>query len=303
MRSFLLKQGELLFRKQHYALFLVIALSSLPLTGWLSLSIVALMTLRLGALESMKFLFAGIAASLISITMVSVEVNDAVPMIFISYLSVYALACLQRTVASWRFTGMIALLAALIAVVIIHTWAIEYVIRQIQDLVTVFSQIKQAEGLVELLKTATTSADMFLPNYLLGVKAVAEMVSILSAVIIARYVQSLVFYPEGFRKELFAFRASKSIVLLMMICLAGVYVNDTLAFSCLPLLASYLTVAGICVCVNLLAGRKSIVVFIMLALPLITAPTIMLPVYVILGSLDSLFNFRLRVPVKAAKYK
>lgn len=303
MRGFLLKQGELLFKKQNYALFLVIALSSLPMTGWLSLTIIALMTLRCGAVDGLKFLFAGIAASLLTMNLASVEMSDVMPMIFISYFSVYCLACVQRLVADWSVTGLLSLFAALLVVVIIHIWAPEYITAQLQELISIFSQIKQADALVEVLNRANTAGDTFLPNYLLGVKVFAEAASIWSAVIMARYIQSLVFYPEGFKQELLAFRANKSIVLLMIICLTGVYTNNTLAYSCLPLLVSYLTIAGLCLCLNLMRRKKGIIILFMFVLPLIIAPSIMLPVYVIFGSLDSLFNLRLRLPAKAAEYK
>ena len=300
MRSFLHKQGELLFKKQYYALFLIVAFAFLPLTGWLALTLVGLMTLRCGAREGLIFMFAGIAASALASNMVSAQMTDVLPMLVISTVSVYALSCLQRFFASWAVTGMIALFTALGAVVIIHTWIPEYISAQLRELITIFSQIPQADGLVDVLNSAVNTSDSFLPNYLLGVKVFAETMSVFSALITARFIQSLLFYPEGFKKELLAFRANKLIVLLMVICLTGVYANNGLAFSCLPILVSYLSIAGICLCVNLLAKRKGVLITLMLGLPLVFAPSVMLPVYVIFGSLDSLFNFRLRLPAKAA---
>lgn len=37
---------------------------------------------------------------------------------------------------------------------------------------------------------------------------------------------------------------------------------------------------------------------ILLLIPLILLPFVIIPIYVVLGALDSLFNFRLRLPVK-----
>ena len=71
-----------------------------------------------------------------------------------------------------------------------------------------------------------------------------------------------------------------------------------IAMNLLPLLMMYFLLSGLSLGLTILASKKSLYAFVMLLLPLILLPYVMFPAYMVFGSLDSLFNFRLYLQKK-----
>jgi len=63
----------------------------------------------------------------------------------------------------------------------------------------------------------------------------------------------------------------------------------------------YFLLAGLSLGFSVLARKTLMGSLLLLVVPLVLLPFVMLPVYVIFGSLDSLFNFRLYLPTGAGK--
>lgn len=100
-----------------------------------------------------------------------------------------------------------------------------------------------------------------------------------------------------------AFRASRPIVGLFGIAMVGAYLNNLAAISCLPVLSVYLMIAGLCLMFSLTPKKGRAISLALLLIPLVMRPDLMLRVYILFGSLDSMFNFRLRLASKASNSK
>ena len=116
-----------------------------------------------------------------------------------------------------------------------------------------------------------------------------------------RSLQSKLFYPGEFRREMLAFRGDKIGLLLLVCMFIAANQHNVIAISLLPILMFYFLLAGLSLSFNVLAKQRPLSLMILLIASLMVLPFIMLPVYVIFGSLDSLFNLRLYLPSDAGK--
>ena len=97
------------------------------------------------------------------------------------------------------------------------------------------------------------------------------------------------------------FRGDKVALLLLVGAFIAANQHNTIAISLLPVLMFYFLLAGLSLSFNVLAKHRPVSSMVLLIASLLILPFIMLPVYVIFGSLDSLFNFRLYLPSDAGK--
>ncbi|MFC3909285.1 hypothetical protein ACFORL_09390 [Legionella dresdenensis] len=292
------RQSQYLLQNERYALFVTAVLAFVPLGAWVSLAIAALVTLRRGWYFGARLTIVSAVSTLIAAGM-TVDMFQAAPVILSTLVLVYSGAILLRATESWKITTTVMLFAGLSSIALIHLAAPQYIEQQYQFIVSVISNAGQDDALSQLISEAGINKPA-LASYMLGVKVFSIIVSALSSLLLARYVQSMLFYPEGFRKEMLAFRASKLGVILLIGVLAGIWQKNAAVVSCLPLIVTYFMAASLSLGFSILKQRRLVSIVLLFA-PLIVVPQIMLPVYVFLGSLDSLVNFRLRLPAKAAE--
>ena len=98
-----------------------------------------------------------------------------------------------------------------------------------------------------------------------------------------------------------SFRGDKIGLLLLLVMLVAANQQALEAISILPMLLFYFLLAGFSLSFNVFAKHKPFRITMLLMATLFFLPFIMLPVYVIFGSLDSLFNFRLYLCRDAGK--
>lgn len=291
------KQGHFLLENDHYALMYVAILAVVPFATWLSVSIVALITLRKGWVSGLKGLVVGIASLFLFyiVSSTSAEIFNAV----IAYLPCFMMAVLLRETTSWKLTIGFVVLLTLIGITIIHWLAPELIEQQYQFIQALFKEFERESTIPVLLNNQDSLNPMLVANYVVGIQAVSLALSAIASLMLARSVQARLFYPGGYRQEMIEFRASSWGVILLFVTAIGAYQHNPLAISCLPILVVYYVCAGLSLSFNFLMKGKGIGTLFLLVLPLILLPFITLPIYVILGALDSLFNFRLRLRIKA----
>lgn len=294
INDFLQKQCCYLLQNEFYALFFVAVLAFIPFCAWLSLAIIFLITLRKGSYNGLKLLITGLTVAIITDSR-DVGLPYAIPSVFLTYMTGYLAALALRASISWKTVGGIVLAIALFFILIIQILMPSYVMEQFQALSVIFKSLDQSSQMIQLLDGKHGQSQKLLADYLLGVKVFSIMLSALSSLILARYIQSLLYYPGGLRKEILAFRASQGAVVLLLLSVAGTYQNYSIAISTLPILVFYFMVAGMILLFDMMHRKKDWVALFCLFTPLIMAPYIVLPLYVLFGSLDSLFNFRLRL--------
>ncbi len=289
--EFLDKQGRLLLENENKALIYCTVLALIPLGGWLSAAILALVTLRKGLVAGFKC-FAAAFLALLALSLMT----SSFPVAFISaalaFLPCYLTAAILHSTASWRITVAGIVLQALLVIVLVHWLAPEFIMNQFQYMQTIYKELqREISNSSAIVLNQSKLMQAAIASYLLGMQATSVAMSALVSLMIARSVQSRLFYPGGFKQEMQNFRASSLGVLLLGLAVIGAYNHNLLAISCLPILVTYYLVAGLCLTYSF-AKYKGKGIIVLLIVPLIILPFIMLPIYVILGSLDSLFNFR-----------
>lgn len=299
--EFLGKQGRLLIENDQIALVYIAVLALIPFAAWLSAAAVALITLRKGWLDGFKgFVVATI--TLLILSLASMPLSAAVITALLAFLPCYLTAAILHATTSIKIAGFFIVLQALLIIALIHWLAPEFISNQYLYVQAVIKELEResSDGAVtSLLSNNEAVNKVVIANYLVGVQAVSVLLSAIVSLLLARSVQSRLFYPGGFKREMIAFRASGFGVILLVIAIVGAYQHNPLALSCLPVLAVYYVFAGLSLSFNVLVKDKGVVALALLLAPLILLPFVMLPVYVILGALDSLFNFRLHLSSNA----
>lgn len=294
MSNFWQKQSQYLLQNDRYAWLLVAALAFIPFAAWTSLAIISLLTLRKSSYSGfMALIICLLVVGFCSQQALSLPYNNAA--MIVTFIIGYMAAVVLRYTRNLNATITITVMVALLGMVFVHCLIPEYVNEQYKSLVLMFSAIEKEGTLAQVLNGQLgTNADL-LANYFLGVKSLCVVFSALSSLMLARSIQSRLFYPGGFKKEILGFRASQISVLLLVFSAIGAYQNNYVAISCLPLLVIYLMTAGMILFFNIMKNKKNTIAIFLLLVPLILIPYIMLPIYVCLGSLDSMFDFRLRL--------
>jgi len=296
--SFLRKQGQYILQKEHYALLLTALLVFIPLSAWLSVAVMSFVTLRKGSYDGLKTLVAGLLAAIITAWFFAATAYAAAPLL-LSFIVAYGAALMLRATASWNVLALMLVLIATLILALIHWYAPTYALVQFDILLSTLRKLDQDSQVLQFLGDQSGVNREVWANYTIGIRAFSLICSVLTSLMLARYLQSLLFYPGGLRKEMLTFRAMLPGVLLLLVVIAGAWKDNALAISCLPVAVAYATAAGMSLLYYVLSQKNGLLVLLLLFVPLIIVPYIMLPVYMLLGSLDSLFNFRLRLPLKA----
>ncbi|KTD63930.1 hypothetical protein [Legionella spiritensis] len=294
------KQGYYSLQNEKYACFLTAILAVFPLTAWLSLAVMALIVLRKSWAAGLKILITGMTVS-ICVAEIAGTMDVVLSGILLTYVTCYLASLLLRTTASWQIVvgGMVMLAAT--GVLLTHWLAPDYVIKQYNTLQAMLSAVDSNNPVVDMLAHQNAENKINLASSLLGIKAVSLIISVLFSLLLARAIQASLFNPGGFQREMLAFRASKIAVIALIVCVYGVHQGNAILLSCLPVFFVYLMLAGISLGLNLFVKKKRLVMMMMLLMPIILMPYVVLPVYVLFGSIDSLFNLRSRLPVMAGE--
>src|ERR1700722_18885741 len=101
INSFLHKQCYYLLQNERYALFLVAILAVIPFASWLSLAIIALITLRTGEYQGFKVLLVGVSLAILA-SHRAIAIPYTIPAILITFLLGYLAAWLLRVTASLK---------------------------------------------------------------------------------------------------------------------------------------------------------------------------------------------------------
>ncbi|VEG89965.1 hypothetical protein [Legionella spiritensis] len=294
------KQGYYSLQNEKYACFLTAILAVFPLTAWLSLAVMALIVLRKSWAAGLKILITGMTVS-ICVAEIAGTMDVVLSGILLTYVTCYLASLLLRTTASWQIVvgGMVMLAAT--GVLLTHWLAPDYVIKQYNTLQAMLSAVDSNNPVVDMLAHQNAENKINLASSLLGIKAVSLIISVLFSLLLARAIQASLFNPGGFQREMLAFRASKIAVIALIVCVYGTHQGNAILLSCLPVFFVYLMLAGISLGLNLFVKKKRLVMMMMLLMPIILMPYVVLPVYVLFGSIDSLFNLRSRLPVMAGE--
>jgi hypothetical protein len=294
------KQGQLLLGSKWHALFQVILLALLPYASWLSVAIVALVTLRRGWKDGGWLLVPAIIANA-ALSLASTTVTIAVVNALLIFAPCYLSSIVLRARACWSSVAIVLFLQIIAVVLLLQLLMPDFIMAQYLYLQALLREMQPDNVLLAFVGDKNTINPMFFASYLLGIQTVGVVFSAMISLIVARSIQSQLFYPGEFKREIMAFRCDKRGLLFLAVLLVAAYQQSVIAMSLLPMLLFYFVLSGISVSCHILAKRKTWQTLTVLAATLFFLPFIMLPVYVLLGSLDSVFNFRLYLPSDAGK--
>lgn len=299
VNGFIRQQVMKLLENNRYAMLVTVFLSLLPYSTWLSLALIAIVTLRKGwrdgALLMMPVMTAFLASSLYSMPTIPAVINT-----LLTFIPCYVASCLLGITASWRVVAGFFFLLVALSSILLQAFLPEFIMTQYQFVSAAIKEI-HPDTLSSFINDTSGLKQLVLANYLFGLQLLGVVFAALLPIAIARSVQSSLFYPEGFKLEMRTLRGNKLALSMLVIMLIAANQNKVIAMNILPLLVFYFLLAGLSLCSHVLAKKKMRSAPFLLGLPIFFLPFVMIPVYVILGSLDSLINLRLYLPTSAGK--
>jgi hypothetical protein len=294
------RQARRVLDNDRYALASAAILSVLPYMGWLALALIALVTLRKGW-RSAGMLVLPVMVGHMLLALKSVPLSAAIFGAALNVIPCYLAAVVLGLTSSWR-----AVAAALLGLVIggalfFQVISPDFIVSQYEHLQALIRSV--ASGQVNVLDfwESHEVSPLVLANYLLGVQAASLAFSAMVPLFFARSIQSQLFYPGGFQQELLHFRGDKTSLVVLVLLSAAAYSDLLLAINGLPLVLFYFILAGLSLAACLLSRIRPLGALVLLLVPTVLLPWVMLPMYVLLGAFDSLFNFRLYLSSKAGK--
>jgi len=290
--GFIRKQGQLMLANDIYALFNTVILVLLPYTGWLAASIIALVTLRKSIKTGGLLVVAAVFPNFMVLNS-SLSVTGAIVGSLLSYFPCYLAAVALRLSQQWRIVSCVIFIQVLVVMFFLHQFYPQFIMQQYAYLREALNQLHFEETFFIFSKDATVLQQTIFANYLLGIQAAGVGLSACMSLALARFIQSKLYYPEGFKLEMRTLRASKIDLLLFIVVLFAAKQQYLIAIDMLPLLLLFFFMTGVSLWFDCMSIRGMFAPMLILSVVLGVFPHVMLLIYVLVGSLDVLVNFRL----------
>lgn len=286
------KQAELILGSRKQALLYAVLLALLPYCTWLAMVVIALVTLRKGKEEGGRVLLSVMLAHSV-VLLVSLPVYVAFFQTMLVFAPVYCGAYVLRESATWQAVAAVLFLLVLVSSVLIQQMIPEWILSQYELIQSLVAASQPEHALSKWLSDTSEVSIVVMANYTLGIQLLSTVLSIWAALMLARSLQAQLFYPGGFRTELLAFRGNRVSLVVILLFFGAAWQCNVVAINVLPVLILFYLLAGLSLCANFIMRKTSRMLLVILILPVILMPFVMVPLYIILGLLDSLFNIRL----------
>lgn len=291
----LTKQCRVLLENKKLAIIFAVVFSILPFASWLSVALVSLVSLRKGLRSGFDVLLPVLVVHSVSL-MMFVPLSSALINTLIAYLPCYFAALILRKTEKWQGVFGTLLIQAFLVCLLIQQFAPEFILMQ-------FNQFKSAlMHYQELIDTSMNSiSSEILAQLFFGIQLLSVIVSTIISLMFARSIQAKLFLPGGLRNELLSFRSGRFSLLVLIVVLLGSYYEMPLAINILPLMLCYFLVSGFGLAYFIFSRKSQVKIFILLVLLIFLRPTFVLFAYIIIGTVDSLFNFRSYLPERMSE--
>ena len=293
--EFIIKQSNSLLENKQHAILYAVALSIMPFASWISVAIIILVTLRKGAQVGFEVMLPALVVHSVPLMML-VPLDSALINAFITYIPCYLVAVTLRQTSSWQAVFGVFFLQALIGALLIKFLAPDFAMEQLIQLKKILGQYSEYSELGSNGNGGISSVN--LAQLFLGIQILSVVVSTTTSLLCARSIQAKLFMPGGLIREIRDFRCGRvALVTLIGISLASYY-EVPLGINLLPLVLCYFLLSGFSLVFFILAQKRQVKVGILLFLLIVLKPVFFLFAYIVFGSLDSIFNFRLYLPEK-----
>jgi hypothetical protein len=294
------RQARRVLDEDRYALASVAILSVLPYMGWLALALIALVALRKGWQSAGVLVLPALVGHML-LALKNVPISGAVFSAVLNVVPCYLAAIVLGVTSSWRAVAAVLFGVMMSGALFIQVVSPDFIVSQYDHLQTLMRSLASGDVNVLDFWESHEVSPLVLAHYLLGVQAASLAFSAMVPLLFARSIQSQLFYPGGFQQELLNFRGDKlSLAVFILICTSA-YSDLFLAINGLPLVLFYFILAGLSLAASLLSRIRPLGVLVLLLVPTVLLPWVMLPLYVLLGAFDSLFNVRLYLSSKTEK--
>ncbi len=299
--SFWQRQGQYVLENRYNAIIIAAVLAIVPFVAWLSLAVVALVSLRKGSHEGAKVLLASLVASILLYKFSGLPIDFLYETILL-FLTGFMAAQLLKITANWSIVIAVLVVVGLVGLAIIFTVYPDYVNRQFDTMLVLLKSYDLGNLVDQVVEGDTNFSRFTLASYLLGFRVFSVIVSIIISLSFARFVQAKLFYPRGFTKEILAFRASYLLLIVSFLVSLALYQGKTSFISAVPMLVVYFMLGGLSVSIwYCLSKKNTSKTVLIIVIPLMVLPYIMVPVYALLGAFDSVLNIRLYLQTKLEK--
>ena len=275
--------AEFVMRGRPQAMGAALVCSILPLLNWLGAAIVSLVILRKGAAEGfLVLLWAGLPL------MVGLYLAGGVnPTPLIWLVSAALLAYVLRVTMSWELTVVSTVIIAGVGTVIFELTAVDLLAQFSAYYVDYAAQV--TEGALQLTESEAKDTVM-------SFVAMGQAIALVVVLVLARWWQSMLFNPGGFRQEFHALRLSPSITTPLVIAMLSCVVFTDQLGRWLPLLSMPLLVSGIGFVHWFLDHRKMSVQWaVMFYLAIVMLLQLVYPILASLALIDSWLDLRSRL--------
>ncbi len=276
----------------------VIALLSLlfPPLSVVSSAAVALVTLRIGLLDGLIVTLLATSACALLALLVQIDVFSVVGFTLILWLPVWVLALLLRSSGSLAMTTTVALLFGLLVIVVYYVQfndPIEEWRRLLEPILQGFYKAQALEiGQQKLLLDV-------LSHWMTGLMAAGFFLQLMVSLLLARWWQSLLYNPDGFRSEFHQLRLPRTLAVFTVVVTGLLLMdmgigNHMLQYLAMLLITAYL-LQGLALAHGLrtLLGANSGWLFGLYVMLFIAVPHMVITLASI-GIADAWFDFRSR---------
>lgn len=284
------RQCSVLLENKRQAIFYAVIFSVLPFASWLSVALISFLTLRKGAKSGFDVLLPALVIHSVPLMML-VPISSALINTLLTYLPCYLAALSLRNTQKWQVVSGVFLIQAFVGCLLIQILVPGFVADQFNQFKLILTQYHE---LVEPSLDGMNSS--ILAQLFFGIQILSIVVSSLISLMFARSIQAKLFLPGGFRDELMVFRSGRlSFIVFAVVSLASYY-EIPVAINVLPMVLGYFIISGFSLAYYVFSHKRQVMVFILLTLLILLKPTFVLCAYIIIGSLDSIVNFRAYLP-------
>lgn len=288
----IIKQSKLLLENKRHAIMYAAVFSIMPFASWISVALVMLMTLRKGAKTGFEVMLPALVIHSVPLIML-MPLDNALLNAFIAYVPAFFVALALRKTVSWSATFGVMFVQAFIVSLLIQFIAPDFAFAQLSQLQKTLGQYQEYEALIGW---NSNEGRLIWAQLFLGIQMLVMVVSTTTTLMCARAIQAKLFSPGGFAKEVSTFRSGRLALVILIGISYAAYAHIPFGINLLPMVLCYFLLSGFNLIFIILAEKRQFKVGALLFLLILLKPSFVLFAYILFGSLDSIFNFRLYLP-------
>ena len=294
VKQLIRQQSELLLNNNRRALVCALIFLFIPYLTWVTSGIIALFTLRNGMRNGLSVL---VPIIIVHGVWSSMTLPDSLVLIntLLMFVPGYIAACALYITNSWQIVASVLVIQVLLLMLFLQWCMPEFVQAHFVFVMNSLQHTETNNAMTDYLQNMNELSQHVLVNYVLGVQVVSVVIYTLLGLIVARGVQSWLFYPQGLKQELLSFGACRLHCILLLLIIVAALQQHVLAVNILPVVLFFFILAGMSLCANQLEKKKIRKAGLVLTLPLLVLPFVIGPIYISLGFLDGFFRFRSKV--------